>query len=355
MTAVQTPTVTAGPEPADRLLEILNDGAITLLGSVGYRTGLFDTLAGLPWATSQQIADAAGLNERYVREWLGGVVTAGFVDYDPAASTYRLRRDYVPLLTGNGVDNLARQLALVGLLGEVQEKVVQAFRHGGGLTYADYPHFVEYQAADSGAVHDAALIDGILPLAGVVDRLREGADVLDVGCGAGHAINLMAQAFPRSRFTGYDFTEENIEVAREEAARLGLANARFEIRDVATIAAEAAYDVITSFDAIHDQAHPATVLANIRRALRRDGTYLMVDIKASSRLERNLGLPWASFLYAVSTFHCMSVSLAQGGEGLGTVWGTELAEAMLRDAGFRGVDVRELEDDPFNAYVVATP
>jgi SAM-dependent methyltransferase len=112
---------------------------------------------------------------------------------------------------------------------------------------------------------------------------------------------------------------------------------------------------VLTFDAIHDQAHPATVLANVRRALRPDGTYLMVDINAQSNLEDNLELPWASFLFAVSTWHCMAVSLGQGGDGLGTAWGVQTAERMLRDAGFSEVVVHDLPEDPFNAYFVARP
>jgi SAM-dependent methyltransferase len=132
-----------------------------------------------------------------------------------------------------------------------------------------------------------------------------------------------------------------------------LDNVRFELLDAAALDISEGLDLITVFDAIHDQAHPATVLSNIHRALRPGGTFLMVDMKASSNLEDNLDLPWAAFLYAISTTHCMSVSLAQGGAGLGTVWGVQLAESMVRDAGFNDVEVRDLEEDPFNAYFVA--
>ena len=134
---------------------------------------------------------------------------------------------------------------------------------------------------------------------------------------------------------------------------MGLTNATFVARDVAQIGDGAAYDLITAFDAIHDQAHPATVLSNIKGALRPGGTLLMVDINASSNLEDNVELPWASFLYAISTTHCMSVSLGQGGDGLGTVGGVQTAERMLRDAGFSHVQRHDLEEDPFNAYFVA--
>ncbi len=351
----ETPEAVDPEEVAGRVVGILNDGAICLLISIGHELGLFETLASLPPASSAQVADAAGLEERYVREWLGGMVTAGFVRYGPEDHTYHLSPDHAPFLTGDGPDNLARTMRFVSLMGLVQPKVVEVFRRGGGLSYDDYPGFHHLQASDSAAVKDASLLETIIPLAGVTDRLESGIDVADIGCGEGHAINLLARAFPRSTFVGYDFSEEAVVTAREEAAEWGLSNARFEVLDVAQLAEESAYDLITTFDAIHDQAHPATVLSNVRRALRPDGRYLMVDIKASSNLEENLDLPWASFLYAISTVHCMSVSLGQGGDGLGTVWGVQTAERMLREAGFTEVVVHDVETDPFNAYFVATP
>ncbi|WP_427017682.1 methyltransferase domain-containing protein [Pseudarthrobacter sp. P1] len=351
-----TPAQTGEPtgvEPAERLLAILNDGAIAVLASIGYQTGLFEAMATLPPATSEQVADAAGLNERYVREWLGGVAAAHFVDYDAPAGTYQLRADHVPLLSGPGVDNLARQLLYITLMGEVTRKVVEKFRTGGGLAYADYPDFVQIQAGDSGAVHDASLIDVILPLSGCVDRLKAGIDVADMGCGAGHAVNLMARAFPASRFTGYDFSAESIAAGRAEAAAWGLDNAHFQERDASTLDLAGTLDLVTAFDMVHDQAHPAAVLRNIHTSLRPGGTFLMVDINASSNLEDNIDLPWGSFLYTVSAVHCMSVSLGQGGDGLGTVWGVQLAESMLHDAGFGPVARTVLDEDPINAYFVA--
>ena len=268
------------------------------------------------------------------------------MDYDPAARTYSLREDYRPFVTGPTADNLARQFRYITLMGQVVPKIVERFRTGGGLAYADYPDFHAVMAEDSASVNDAALVDAILPLTGLVERLRAGLDVADVGCGQGHAINLMARAFPASRFTGIDFSDESLTAARAEAAAWGLTNATFTTQDAATITDVAAYDLVTAFDAIHDQAHPGTVLANIRRALRPGGTFLMVDINASSRLEDNVDLPWASFLYAASLTHCMTVSLGQGGEGLGTVWGVQTAERMLREAGFTSVVRHELPGRP---------
>ena len=206
----------------------------------------------------------------------------------------------------------------------------------------------------SGEVFDAALVDVVLPLAdGLPGLLRDGVDVADIGCGRGHAVNVMARAFPASRFTGIDFSEEAVSSGAAEARRLGIGNASFVARDVAALDGTDAYDVITAFDAIHDQADPARVLANIHRALRPGGTLLMVDIKGSSRLEDNVGAPMAPYKYTVSTMHCMTVSLGLDGAGLGTVWGRQLATSMLHDAGFGDVSVLEIETDALNYYYVA--
>ncbi|HEX2212380.1 MAG TPA: class I SAM-dependent methyltransferase [Mycobacterium sp.] len=356
MTTLDKNTIADSTEEfAGRMVDAIDSASLAILLSIGHQTGLWDSLAGLPPATSAQIADAAGLNERYVREWLGGVVTARVVDYDPDAQTYTLPPHRAAVLTrAAGPDNLARVAQFIPLLGEVEQKIIGCFRAGGGLSYSEYPRFHTLMAEESGEVFDAALVDVILPMAeGLPELLRQGADVADLGCGSGHAINVMAQAFPASRFTGIDFSDEGLAAGRAETARLGLANASFEARDVARLDAPESYDVITVFDAIHDQAAPAAVLENIHRALRPGGYLLMVDIKASSRLEDNVGAPLATYLYTVSTMHCMSVSLGLDGAGLGTCWGHQLATSMLADAGFADVTVREIESDPINNYYIA--
>ena len=198
------------------------------------------------------------------------------------------------------------------------------------------------------------LIKGFLPVVkGLPERLAAGIRVADLGCGTGHAINVMAKEYPHSDFVGYDIADDAIARARAEAQGMALPNVRFEVRDVTRLPPEPQFDLITSFDAIHDQARPQVVLHQIVTALRPGGTFFMQDILASSRLEKNIGNPLAPFLYTISTMHCMSVSLAQDGAGLGTCWGRELAERMLREAGLSSVRVEKLPHDDMNYYYIA--
>ena len=240
------------------------------------------------------------------------------------------------------------------LMAEVETDVVDCFAEGGGVPYARYRRFHDVMAELSAETNDAALLDRIVPLVpGLQERLTQGIRVADVGCGQGHAVNLLARAFPASQFVGYDFSEDAVTVARAEAQGWGLGNAGFEVRDVTSLDGTGTFELITAFDAIHDQAHPATVLEQIQSHLDPDGAFLMVDMRASSDVEANLEPPWAPFLYAISTMHCMTVSLSLGGDGLGTAWGTELALQMLADAGFGDVSVQRLPEDFINSYFVA--
>ena len=350
MTAPET-----AEEFTERIVGALDGASLAILLSIGHQTGLLDTMAGFPSATSAQLAEAAGLNERYVREWLAGMTTGGVVDYDADTATYSLPPHRAGVLTrAAGPHNLALVALFLPQLGEVEQKIIRCFREGGGVPYSEFPRFHALMAEQSAAVFDIALVDVVLPLVdGLVERLRSGADVADFGCGSGHAINVMAQAFPASRFTGVDFSDEAIATGTEEAARLGLTNATFESHNLTALDKHEAYDVITVFDAIHDQAQPARVLENIYRALRPGGVFLMADVKASSRLEENVDVPMSTYLYTVSLMHCMTVSLALDGVGLGTAWGTQLATAMLGDAGFDDVEVKEIESDPINNYYIA--
>ncbi|MFQ5508274.1 MAG: class I SAM-dependent methyltransferase [Leptospirillia bacterium] len=353
--------VTLPPDPervdafAGKLLDTLNGGALSLMISLGHRTGLFDTMASIPPASSHDIARTANLDERYVREWLGAMVTGGIAVHDPETGTYTLPVEHATLLTRDtSAPNLAVFSQWVPLLGQVEEEITTCFREGGGVSYAAYPNFHKVMAEVSSMTVVQALEPFILPLIpGLTERLENGIDVLDVGCGAGQALNQLARLYPNSRFVGYDFSREAADTANTQAADAGLANVTFEVRDVASIDDVERFDLITAFDAIHDQARPDRVLEGIARALKPGGVFLMQDIKAHSHVNGNLEHPIGTFLYTVSCMHCMTVSLSNDGMGLGAVWGQELAETMLADAGFRDVSINELEHDITNYYYVA--
>lgn len=351
-----------GPDSAaveafgERLVGVLNQAALALALSVGYRTRLFDVLAGLPASTSQEIATAAGLQERYVREWLGAMVTGGIVLHDPVADSYELPASHAPLLHSSSPMRFAHMFQFLAVLGGVEEGIVRSFREGGGVPYAEFGRFHEVMAEDSGLVVDNLLLDQVLALApGLRDRLEQGIEVLDLGCGRGRALLKLAEVFPTSRFTGIDISSEAIGWATEQAERRELDNVRFEVADAASFRRDGRFDAIFTFDAIHDQAHPDRVLANIHASLTSEGVYLMQDIGASTHLEKNLEHPFGPFLYTASFMHCMTVSLAAGGRGLGTVWGREQALEMLGEAGFSDVAIHRLDDDPVNEYFVARP
>src|SRR3712207_4306063 len=343
-------------EFAERMVGVLNEGAIALMTSIGHRSGLFDAMVGLPPSTSEQIASAADLNERYVREWLGAMTVGGIVEHDPENGTYHLPQEHAAFLTrAASPDNIAAFAQYIPLLGSVEDGIVESFKNGGGVPYSSFPRFHEVMAEDSGQTVLPALKDHILPLVpGLTERLEKGIEVLDVGCGSGRALNLMARTFPNSRFVGYDLSEEAIARARAEAQEHGITNARFEVKDAAKLDEETRYDLITTFDAVHDQADPAAVLKGIAEALREDGAYLMQDIAGSSHHHNNLEHPIGPFLYTISCMHCMTVSLAQGGAGLGAMWGEEKAKQMLEEAGFKEVEIEQLPHDFQNYYYIAT-
>jgi SAM-dependent methyltransferase len=223
--------------------------------------------------------------------------------------------------------------------------VAQCFRTGGGVPYSEYrPDFTEAIDASWRLLYDGLLIKAFLPaVKGLPERLEDGIRVADLGCGTGHAITVMACEYPNSSFVGYDFSQEAIARATAEAADMELVNARFELLDVTQLPAEPKFDLITSFDSIHDQRDPAGTLRRAAEALAPGGIYFMVEPKASSKLEENIGNPFTPYMYGVSVMHCLTVSLAEGGAGLGTAWGEQTARRYLDEAGFTNV---ELVDAP---------
>jgi 2-polyprenyl-3-methyl-5-hydroxy-6-metoxy-1,4-benzoquinol methylase len=346
--------VASQEEFSQQLLTAFNHGALCLMISVGHRTGLFDVMAGLAPATSAKIANKAKLNERYVREWLGAMVTGGVVKLDAATGEYTLPVDHAAVLTRSaGADNMARIAQYIAEMGSVESLIVDRFRTGGGVPYEKYLRFHEIMAEDSAQFVDSALEPLILPLVpGLADRLRSGIRVLDVGCGRGLTMIRMAELFPASRFEGVDFSEDAIAFAQRTVAGKGLTSIAFNAADATEPLEHGAYDLILTLDAIHDQGQPLQVLQNIHQALASDGVYLMQEIKGSSHHHGDIGHPLGTLLYTISCMHCMTVSLAQGGEGLGAMWGEEKTREYLLRAGFTSIEKFELPNDIQNNWYV---
>jgi SAM-dependent methyltransferase len=340
----------------DEMRVILNHGMAATMIGIGHRVGLFDAMARFDGrgAPSSEVADVAGLDERYVREWLNTMTTAGVVEYDAKTDDYRLPPEHAAATTRDaGLGNMASYAQYISLCAAVEDELVECFRHGGGVPYESYQRFHEVMAESSGKRFDALLVDTVLPLApGVVELLERGVSVADVGTGRGHAVNVMARAFPRSNFVGIDFSDAALDVGRDEAKEWGLDNATFLAADAAAMTDEDVYDFMTTFDAVHDQAHPRDMVDGIYRSLKPGGQWLCADIRASSHVGENLDHPMGTFMYAVSCQHCMSVSLAYDGEGLGAMWGVQQAKSLFASSGFADISVHTLDFDPTNNYYV---
>ena len=346
-----------------RLSDILNHGALNLAMAIGYKNRIFDILEDLNKpVTVSEIATTSRLNARYLQEWLGIMVTGGIIEMSTVADgndRYFLPPEHASLLTRKaGNNNMGVYTQEIPLLTSCAlEWVNKGFKTGNGIPFSKYPDFQGFMGELSDAKHEKVLIDYFLPSVDnkkLFNRLVDGIQVCDLGCGHGVAVNLMAKAFPKSTFIGIDNHEEAIKSASNAARELGLSNAVYKVFDAAGIHGEKQFfrrfDYICSFDAIHDQSHPLEALKGINYMLAPGGLFSMVDIKASSNLSGNLDHPMGPFLYTISLMHCMPVGLNDNGTGLGMMWGQEKAEALLREAGFENTEVLEMEHDPFNLH-----
>ena len=327
------------------------------LAMLGDRLGLFKTLEKCGPARSGELAAAAEVNERYAREWLRGMHAAGYLELDRETGRYDLPPEHAQVLAAEGGPAFlggALQLTF-GYLRTV-ERLTEAFRSGGGVAQSAYPAETwEGMGRFSRSFYDNLLVQQWLPAVdGLVQRLEQGASWADVGCGSGLALIRLAESFPASTFVGYDNFEGQLELARRAAADAGVSDrVRFELLD-ATAGLPERFDVISTFDVVHDAVDPTALLGSIRRALEPDGTYVMLEMNSADDPDDNVG-PLATLLYGVSIVYCMTTSLAQGGAGLGTCGlpATRVQE-LCEGAGFTSVRRLELED-PFNALYVVTP
>lgn len=363
-----TNTSAAGKDAfSEKMIKILNYGALNLALAIGYRTGLLDAMDSfeVPQA-AESLAQKTGLNPRYIEEWLGVMVTGEIVELSctpDGENLYYLPQhcgDFITRRAGNanlGVYTQEMPLLTVSAL----EAVIRGFKTGAGVTYDNYPKFQEFMSQLADAKHIQVLVDRFLPAVDegrLVERLQAGIRVCDLGCAEGVALMLMAKAFPRSRFVGIDISTDAIAKARRETRRQQLDNLDFMILDAAFLTdrleLKESFDYVTAFDAIHDQTRPQDVLRGIYHMLVPDGLFSMVDIAAQSNLADNMDHPMGPFLYTVSLMHCMPVGLVDGGAGLGMMWGREKAVDMLKEAGFQKVQVLEMPDDPFNRHFLGS-
>ncbi len=354
--AVTIPEISENTGFDEWFITALNGGALMLMISIGHRSGLFEAMSKTDWVNSEELADKAELNERYVREWLAAMATGGVIEVDDK-NHYRLTENHAHFLTsGADRENLAIFAQYISLLGNVEDDILECFYKGGGVPYEKFPRFHQIMAEDSSMTIEAALEDSILPLIpGLLSRLKQGISVLDIGCGRGRSIIKMAETYPDSTFVGIDLSKEAIEWANREKERRNLFNVTFEKRDVTNFdltAPDEAFDFVTTFDAVHDQAKPLAVLKGINKTLKPEGHYLMVDIHSTSYVHKNMDNPLGPLLYTISCMHCMTVSLAQNGDGLGAMWGREKARKLLRKAGFKSIKIHRLDHDIQNDYYV---
>lgn len=339
-----------------RVLTDTAGAATTVLAAFGDRLGLFKDLAAHGPATSAQLAGRTGLNERYVREWLGGMYAAGYLTYQQSDQRYTLPAEHAPTLAAEPGP------AFFGgvhqeLLGAVQryDSVLTSFRTGGGVRAEHlHPDVAVGTSRFTAQWHRNLLVQEWLPRVPETQaKLRAGAHIADVGCGAGLAVTTLATEFPGCSCVGYDVSPVAIETARHNAKQAGVEDrVRFEVRDAAAGLPEH-FDVITTFDVVHDAVDPLGLLRSIRDGLRPGGRYLCLDINCSADPSANVG-PIASLLYGFSLLYCMTTSLAEDGAGLGTLG---LPEPTLRElatrAGFTAV-ARVTMDNPFNSLYELT-
>jgi SAM-dependent methyltransferase len=328
-----------------------------LLAVLGDRLGLFKTLHEGGPSTSVALAARAGIQERYAREWLGGMANAGYVDYAPDTGEFSLPPEHVPALVEEGgpyfFGGLFQEIPpLVGIL----DPLTDAFRNGGGVPFSAYgADLWDGMERFTNTWFENLLLQQWIPaMPDVAAKLQQGARVADIGCGRGRGLIKLAGAYPKSSFVGYDIFQPSVERARANAEAAGMDDRiHFEQRDVSTSLPEK-FDVITTFDVVHDAPDPLGMLRSIRDGLNEDGIYICVDINCSEKLEENDGL-FGSMLHGFSVMYCMTTSLSLNGAGLGTLGFHEhKVHELSKQAGFQEVRKLPLEN-PFNIVYEIRP
>lgn len=320
---------------------------------IGDQLGLYKALAKRSM-TSAELAKATDTNERYVREWLGNQAAGGYVDYDPARDSYSLTPEQALCLADpNGPVDIPGAYGVIEAVFHAFERTKQNFRSGGGMEWGEHhPCLFHGTERFFRAGYNAHLLTEWLPaLDGVVDRLKAGGKAADIGCGHGASTLLMARAFPKSEFVGYDYHEASIDTARKRARELAIDNARFEVAD-ATGYRDGGFDLIAFFDCLHDMADPKGAARHARDKLQSDGSCMLVEPFAGDDVASNLN-PVGQMYYGASAQICVPVSLARNGPALGAQAGEARLGNIMRDAGF--TRFRRATETPFNLVLEARP
>ncbi len=314
---------------------------------IGDRLGIFKAMGDSQPLTAADLAARTGLNPRYLREWLGAMAAAGYVEYDRGAQTYTLTPEYAAALADDTSPFfVASYFQMAQAATTIAPRVADEFERGGGVTQAEYPpSLFEAIERNSGTRYRHKLLRKWLPaMPQAVEALEAGGLMADVGCGGGRAAIMIAEAFPKARVIGVDMHRESIERAREHPARAGVAErVSFEVGDGSSLDAEH-FDFISTFDVVHDAVDPAALMRSVRRALKRDGTFLVQEINVSDDLSENL-TPLGKMGYSMSTLYCLTTSLAHRGAGIGIAMGENKARELAAGAGFSRFERLPIKDD----------
>lgn len=327
---------------------------VTVMASIGDRLGLFTALGQAP-ATSAELATRTTVNERYTREWLSAMTCAEYLEYDPATRRFSLSPEHALVLAQESGPFFLGGLPqhLVGLVGPIKQ-VMHSFRFGGGVPYSayDYSTWEGLERLSNGGFENELVPVWLPAMPAVQEKLERGALVADVGCGHGRALIKLAQTYPKSRYVGYDVFAPFVARATENAQTAGVADrVRFQHLDAAAGLPER-YDVITTFDVVHDAVSPRQLLQEIYNALQPDGHYVCTDSRCSDKLEENVGTLGAAY-YSVSVLYCMTTSLAGQGEGLGTMGLPEpKLRALCTEVGFSNVRPIPIENPLSSLYEI---
>lgn len=326
-----------------------------IMAMIGDRLGLFKALGDSSPTNSQELATRAGVNERYAREWLGGMAAAGYLEYDPSSQRFSLPPEHAMVLAQEGGPKFVAGAyqVLLGMLGPF-DQLLQAFQNGGGVHQSAYGDNLwdGLERFSGGWFENLLLPEWIPAMPAVQAKLEAGATVADVGCGRGRAIIKLAQEFPNSSFTGFDVFPPSIKQATANAQAAGVVDrVSFQQLDV-NDGLPQQFDIITAFDVVHDAAGPLDLLRAIRRSLSPEGHYVLLDINCSEDLENNLG-PLGTMFHGFSILYCMTTSLANDGVGLGTLGlHPRKVEDMCAEAGFSRVNLLPLDNPFHNLYEI---